>query len=112
MSPRHPLLAALSLLALACSAPPAPKAAPLLVAPPAPLVAPVAPQPSPEEVAIDRIFADFQGAGRPGCVVGVERDGHVVLTKGYGVANLEDGRPNAPETIFEAGSVAKQFTAA
>jgi hypothetical protein len=36
----------------------------------------VAPQPSPDEVAIDRIFADFQGAGQPGCVLGVERDGH------------------------------------
>jgi CubicO group peptidase (beta-lactamase class C family) len=112
MSTRPHLLAALSLLALACTARPAPKAAPLPVAPPPPPVVALAAQPSPEEVAIDRIFADFQGADRPGCVVGVERDGHPVLTKAYGVANLEDGRPNAAETIFEAASVSKQFTSA
>ena len=48
----------------------------------------------------------------PGCAVGVARDGKPVLQKAYGMADLEHDVPNAPDTIFEAGSVSKQFTAA
>src|SRR4249919_1962179 len=61
---------------------------------------------------IDRAFAVAGGAAAPGCAVGLARDGQVALTRAYGLANLEDGAPNTPETIFESGSVAKQFTAA
>ena len=39
------------------------------------------------------------------------RGGEVLLTKGYGLADLETGRAITAETIFETGSVAKQFTA-
>jgi CubicO group peptidase (beta-lactamase class C family) len=35
-----------------------------------------------------------------------------VLERAYGLANLEHAIRNTPETIFEAGSVSKQFTAA
>ena len=48
----------------------------------------------------------------PGCAVGVARGGKPVLQKAYGMADLEHDVPNAPDTIFEAGSVSKQFTAA
>ena len=48
----------------------------------------------------------------PGCAVGVSDDGRIVLEKAYGMADLEHGVPNRPDTIFEAGSVSKQFTAA
>ncbi len=48
----------------------------------------------------------------PGCAVGVANEGRIVLEKAYGMADLEHGVPNRPDTIFEAGSVAKQFTAA
>ncbi|MDB4913534.1 MAG: hypothetical protein JWM95_1178 [Gemmatimonadetes bacterium] len=61
---------------------------------------------------IDRAFAVVGGAEAPGCAIGMARDGKVVLTRGYGLANLEQSSPNMPETIFESGSVAKQFTAA
>ncbi len=47
----------------------------------------------------------------PGCAVGAAQNGKVVLTRGYGMANLETGTPVTAETIFESGSVAKQFTA-
>lgn len=60
----------------------------------------------------DRIFAAWNSTRSPGCVVGVSRGGEVLLTRGYGMANLETGTPITPETIFESGSVAKQFTAA
>ena len=49
---------------------------------------------------------------RPGCAVGVSHRGAVVYTKGFGMASLEDRVRIRPDTIFEAGSVAKQFTAA
>lgn len=42
----------------------------------------------------------------------VARDGHVVLSKGYGFANLEWNIPNWPDTRFRIGSVTKQFTSA
>lgn len=42
----------------------------------------------------------------------VARDGNVILSKGYGSANLEWDIPNAPNTRFRLGSITKQFTAA
>jgi CubicO group peptidase (beta-lactamase class C family) len=42
----------------------------------------------------------------------VARDGRPLLRQGYGMANLEHGVPNTPETKFRLGSVTKQFTAA
>lgn len=40
------------------------------------------------------------------------RDGKVLLSKGYGMANLENEIPNTPQTKFRLGSLTKQFTAA
>ena len=42
----------------------------------------------------------------------VARDGVVMLSKGYGSANLEWDIPNTPATKFRLGSITKQFTAA
>ncbi|MFI5071921.1 MAG: serine hydrolase, partial [Terriglobales bacterium] len=42
----------------------------------------------------------------------VARDGTIVLSKGYGFANLEWEVPNSPTTKFRLGSITKQFTAA
>jgi len=42
----------------------------------------------------------------------VARDGNVLLSKGYGQANLEWQIPNTPTTKFRLGSLTKQFTAA
>jgi CubicO group peptidase (beta-lactamase class C family) len=61
---------------------------------------------------VDSVFARFTRPGSPGCAVGVSRDGRTELARAYGLAHLEHGVPNAPATVFEAGSVAKQFTAA
>jgi CubicO group peptidase (beta-lactamase class C family) len=60
---------------------------------------------------VDQVFARWT-ADTPGCAVGVAAGGRVVVEKAYGMADLEHGVPNTPETIFEAGSVSKQFTAA
>ncbi len=48
----------------------------------------------------------------PGLALAVVRDGRVIKTKGYGLANLELQTPVTPETVFEIGSITKQFTAA
>ena len=42
----------------------------------------------------------------------VARDGKVLLSKGYGFANLEWGVANSPASKFRLGSITKQFTAA
>ena len=59
---------------------------------------------------IDQIFAKWTSSS-PGCAVGVAIGGKPVLLKAYGMADLEHDVRNTPETIFESGSVAKQFTA-
>lgn len=61
---------------------------------------------------VDAIFARWALPGSPGCAVGVNREGAAVLTRAYGLANLEFDVPLTPGSIFESGSVAKQFTAA
>ncbi|MFN2514071.1 MAG: serine hydrolase domain-containing protein, partial [Pyrinomonadaceae bacterium] len=40
------------------------------------------------------------------------KDGQVILSKGYGLANRERKIPVTPDTIFDIGSLVKQFTAA
>jgi len=60
---------------------------------------------------VDAIFSGYTSQ-TPGCAVGVSVDGAMALQRGYGMADLEHDVPITPETIFEAGSVSKQFTAA
>jgi CubicO group peptidase (beta-lactamase class C family) len=69
---------------------------------------------SPRDIprAIDKIFEKWDRSNSPGCAVGVSHRGAVVYTHAYGMANLEYGVRIRPDTIFESGSVAKQFTAA
>jgi CubicO group peptidase (beta-lactamase class C family) len=59
----------------------------------------------------DSVFAEWNSTHTPGCAVGVEQNGKVLLTRGYGMADLETGTPITAQTIMESGSVAKQFTA-
>jgi CubicO group peptidase (beta-lactamase class C family) len=61
---------------------------------------------------IDRVFAQFNRPGSPGCAVGVALDGATVASSAYGMADLEHDVPLRPDSIFEPGSVSKQFTAA
>ncbi|HUN61494.1 MAG TPA: serine hydrolase domain-containing protein [Candidatus Sulfotelmatobacter sp.] len=46
----------------------------------------------------------------PGVAVAICRDGKVLKASGYGLANVELNVPVTPETIFQTGSVGKQFT--
>ena len=67
--------------------------------------------PPAQTAAVDAVFARWN-ASSPGCAAGVSVGGKVVLERGYGMADLEHDVANTAETIFEAGSVSKQFTAA
>ena len=68
--------------------------------------------PTVDLAAVDSVFADLTSDDGPGCAVAVSQDGQTTLTRAYGMANLEYDIPNSGETIFEPGSVSKQFTAA
>jgi CubicO group peptidase (beta-lactamase class C family) len=68
--------------------------------------------PAGADTRIDRIFARWDSERTPGCAVAAEQDSRAVVSRAYGMAELEHGVANAPGTVFEAGSVAKQFTAA
>ncbi len=56
--------------------------------------------------------AKLSPASAPGCAVGISLAGRPVYEKAFGMAEMEHSIPNTPQTIFESGSVAKQFTAA
>lgn len=65
-----------------------------------------------EEEEIDQILQDYNRSDSPGCSVGVFQNGRLVFAKGYGLASLELGVPNTPQTVFYIGSTSKQFVAA
>lgn len=48
----------------------------------------------------------------PGVSVAILRGGAVVKMQGYGMANLELDAPATPDTLYQSGSLGKQFTAA
>jgi CubicO group peptidase (beta-lactamase class C family) len=48
----------------------------------------------------------------PGLSIAVMRKGELVKAKGYGLANVELNVPAKPETVYQSGSMGKQFTAA
>lgn len=48
----------------------------------------------------------------PGMSVAIAKDGKVVLSRGYGKADVEMSVAAGPETVYGIGSVTKQFTAA
>ncbi len=112
----------------ACAPPAAPAAAtptveaPPPTAPPAPTATSPAPQstatPAPvaatgesEAAKIDALLAQpLQGTDFMGAVL-VAKDGSVLFSKGYGMADVDKKIPNTPQTRFRIGDLTKQFTA-
>src|SRR5829696_6220313 len=60
---------------------------------------------------VDKIFAGWNKPDSPGCALAIVKDGRIIYKRGYGMANLEHDIPIASTTIFDTGSVSKQFTA-
>src|SRR5262245_5374998 len=58
------------------------------------------------------VRAEMERQRVPGVAVAVVEDGKVVHTAGYGYANVEHRAPVGAETVFQSGSLGKQFTAA
>jgi len=62
---------------------------------------------------IDRfVQAEMAREQIPGVAVGVYSRGQILLAKGYGLADVELDVPVKPETLFQSGSVGKQFVSA
>ncbi|MBC7931482.1 MAG: serine hydrolase, partial [Rubrivivax sp.] len=61
---------------------------------------------------LDKHLTDLAAQKSFGGAALVARDGKVLLSKGYGMANYEFDLPNTPQTKFRLGSITKQFTAA
>ena len=60
---------------------------------------------------IDALLARYQALGLFNGSALVADKEQIVLKKGYGLANMEWGIPNTPDTKFRLGSITKQFTA-
>ena len=60
---------------------------------------------------IDSLFAIYNEKPSPGIAVGIMLNDKVLISKGYGLANLEHNIPISGTTVFDIGSVSKQFTA-
>ena len=60
---------------------------------------------------IDKIFSSVKPT-EPGCSVAASQNGKQVVNRAYGVADLERNVAISTETVFDAGSVRKQFVAA
>src|SRR5262245_8473561 len=59
---------------------------------------------------VDAIFSRWNSS-TPGCAVGAAIKGQTLVRSAYGMADLEKDTTNTPTTVFDAASVAKQFTA-
>jgi CubicO group peptidase (beta-lactamase class C family) len=59
----------------------------------------------------DFVNAHLKKKQVPGCALMVRHNGKVVLAAGYGFANLEHGVRVTQQTVFQSGSIGKQFTA-
>ena len=60
----------------------------------------------------DIVRASMQEEDVPGVSIAIVREGNIIKATGYGVANLELNVPVTPQSVFEIGSITKQFTAA
>jgi CubicO group peptidase (beta-lactamase class C family) len=75
--------------------------------------APLLGQRPPAPDSVDRlVIAEMRRQHVPGLALAVISHGRIVKARGYGFANVELRVPATDTTIFQSGSVGKQFTAA
>ena len=67
--------------------------------------------PSLNSAVTDYVKAEMQRQHIPGLSLLVVRNGKVIRAEGFGLANVELQVPVKPESVFQSGSVGKQFTA-
>jgi len=56
------------------------------------------------------LFKNWNRPDSPGAAVVIVKDAGIVFQRSYGAANLEHGIPITAQTVFDIGSVSKQFT--
>jgi CubicO group peptidase (beta-lactamase class C family) len=61
------------------------------------------------ETKIDSLIPTQVNDSTPGLIIGVVKNGELIFSKGYGLANISYGIPNNPKMVFNTGSVSKQF---
>lgn len=60
----------------------------------------------------DIVLKEMKRSNTPGIGIALVRDGQIVREQGYGLANVEHRVPVTAHTVFQSGSIGKQFTAA
>ncbi|GCE24572.1 serine hydrolase [Dictyobacter alpinus] len=60
---------------------------------------------------IDAVINEYIQDEDPGAVVAIVKDREIYYQQAYGMANIEWGIKNTPETLFRMASISKQFTA-
>ena len=60
---------------------------------------------------IDSLFTSWNVSNHPGGSVLISKDGKTIFSKSYGLANIEYEVANTNHTLFNIGSISKQFTA-
>jgi CubicO group peptidase (beta-lactamase class C family) len=63
------------------------------------------------DLLVDELEQQRQTHHVPGMAIAVVMDDEVVLTRGFGITDVEEETPVTPETIFGIGSATKAFTA-
>ena len=61
---------------------------------------------------IAEIVNDWDQKDSPGCSIAVIKNGTLIYSGGFGMANLDHSIPNGPDTVFRIASVSKHITAA
>jgi len=60
---------------------------------------------------VDQYLARWDSTTSPGLAIAVVKDGKIIHSNGFGLANLEYSIPITSNTVFDAASISKQFTA-
>ncbi len=76
------------------------------------LLSPASNFPQDLKTELDNLLQRYNEFGYFNGIALIERNGEVILSKGYGFANYEWDVSNTPDTKFRIGSITKQFTAA
>lgn len=58
---------------------------------------------------VDALFEEWNNVNSPGCALAVIKNGEILYSRGYGVADLEHDIPITTSSVFYVGSVSKQF---
>src|SRR6516165_7730171 len=60
----------------------------------------------------DHLLTEMKSRGIPGLSLAVVKDGRLVKSAGYGLANIETATPAKPETVYKIASICKPILAA